>query len=886
MTDHPPAPSNRIIVPAFLGAGLLQATIVLIAQLAGAFPLEAEEAGSPALWLPLRGFVGADPGRGALAATMVLALAWPLEHRLRWAGSVATLGVGGLAAGLTYALLGERMAGSSSLGALPGGPMAFLGATAAGILIARRPGRNHEKGSPDGMGWLGEWAIFGACGLAWLLVTWRTPQGARSVEVIAGVVSALCGALILFALNLYEDLRAPEGLPPRADKDPLAGPPTSRTAPKGLAALTPFQPSVVGLLSEESAALIGAIEAGDGRRAYRLYRRHVAARPEASLAEEYHWRLVRLLMEEGYEEATVDLLKRYLARHPHGRWSTQARFELGLLYAEEAEMRGPAMIYIKEALEAGDAPGPEAFPGTLPEPLEPAQRRRARRALERLSLADLPEGLRAASPAAEPLDTVFDPPDAEEPTPQVKLNEAFSSLGESPDDVGSQPAAAEAASSPAADATDATDTEGFERLGLRGAAPSERDAPDVFGAEIGSKAELPPSIETSDPGSSGNLARTQVQELEDLTPISLEDSPPEPADTAGGATPAGLPAREEGGRPASPVKPSEAGEQSHPPIRLEPLKTEERPEPPWAGARTETAAPEVKPVRLGAAPPPLAFGLSTEDRRRTGREPFDPAQSDAEETETWLRQYARDRRPRYWEEHRYSVILAPARAVAVEAVVGVMSEWLTMSREGVLHGLRRHHGLLATDLSRAEGIELAERLVRAGQDVLLIEHDERLAFGPPLDAWRVELGARRATFWTEGRTLRRKWAGLIALSGGRVKLHPEAPERDVIDLFYTGPGLHLRLWRGTLQIDLGEGSGPVEATHGFRRLAEELALLAPSAIRSRAFTQWLRGGEERPSARFVSLIEYDHYAGWYLMAHYGRYKLMEAPATAGAKAPG
>jgi hypothetical protein len=138
-----------------------------------------------------------------------------------------------------------------------------------------------------------------------------------------------------------------------------------------------------------------------------------------------------------------------------------------------------------------------------------------------------------------------------------------------------------------------------------------------------------------------------------------------------------------------------------------------------------------------------------------------------------------DRELLYDSRHRYAVILPLEQPADIDALVGVMAPWLRLSRLGALHAIKRSQGVLADDLELHAAQRLAGLLAGAGQGAMLVERDERLDFGEPIDALGMKfnpLGARIAS--AEG-AHRRDWVELIGLHAGSVLVDPRARRSSI-----------------------------------------------------------------------------------------------------------
>lgn len=237
---------------------------------------------------------------------------------------------------------------------------------------------------------------------------------------------------------------------------------------------------------------------------------------------------------------------------------------------------------------------------------------------------------------------------------------------------------------------------------------------------------------------------------------------------------------------------------------------------------------------------------------------------------------SKDRTPLYHPDHAYSVVVPPGSAVRVESCVSILGEQLRMSPFGVLHAIKKRHGILASEMGVAEAEHLARRLSEAGQDAMMVEHDARLRFAGPFDAFRMRWDDERARFSIEGRTIERPWKELLAVGCGRVTLGADAAPRSVIDLWFGSPGLRILLWSATL-----ESAEPLVARRGddpksFHELGREIHRRAGEALRTAPFFQWMDRADDPPPAEFAGFVEYEDHGLWYLLAHLGRFKSFPA----------
>ncbi|MBI1784765.1 hypothetical protein HYR69_06435 [Candidatus Sumerlaeota bacterium] len=251
------------------------------------------------------------------------------------------------------------------------------------------------------------------------------------------------------------------------------------------------------------------------------------------------------------------------------------------------------------------------------------------------------------------------------------------------------------------------------------------------------------------------------------------------------------------------------------------------------------------------------------------------AGSNKDQTMVWSRHFVKDRELSLNPDHRYSVIIAPAATVQAREVIEVMRKYLGLNDSGVVYAIKRRHGILASDLTLNESVELAKEFNENGQSVCVIEQDDRLAFGEPSDVMRIKFEEKTAKFYTLDKAVSRKYKDMVGIGCGSAAAQAGSPERDVLDLFFAEPGLHLRIWRNTLMSAPTAFTGKVENVGEFHLLAKHLIKLAPDAIQTQSFIQWVGGTDPKIPVQFSSLIEYDNYTRWYLMAHYGRSKPFE-----------
>ena len=100
--------------------------------------------------------------------------------------------------------------------------------------------------------------------------------------------------------------------------------------------------------------------------------------------------------------------------------------------------------------------------------------------------------------------------------------------------------------------------------------------------------------------------------------------------------------------------------------------------------------------------------------------------------------------------------------------------------------------------------------------------------------------------------------------------------RDLIDVYFSEPAVHLRIWRATLLPSPPIFTSRAENQPEFRALASKLAEHSPYSVRTASFSQWIKSDAVEIPVEFTSLVENDSYARWHLMAHRARMKLFPA----------
>lgn len=888
------------------------------------------------------GFLHFDSLHFIWSVPFLLVLGPSIEKRAGVAALIGVQVVSTIVAATGFALLAS---GDSSTPAAAGGSAGVAGVIGAFCVLL--PGARIRCWAPAG--WMQRRGAGGApsFGVAWAVALfialvagfafWERYEGfgwALAGSHGAGFLAGIVAAAILKKLEIGTAVASTHPDPAPSLQDRLAEQLGDLEPKSGAEPMTDSGGSVFvqrrSSASVESAKLIDTIEAGDAALAAEAYRDYMAENRNATLDLHDQWNLAQLLIAGDEAEDATEALKRLLIRHPYAPCSTQARAELGFLYARDEEAWEQAIAYLAQSLNPRPPEG-EFSPAQVPRPLDADFRLRVLARLVSLGAAEYVEMLDREAPGEDvSLSDAFE--EAKAPGFEGVKGAMVSGLFGSGED--------SAASLPP-DLGDSGEIESAPKV--RGPEPIEKLAPVDFDAfdgddiirEIGA-ADLDEDLDFEESEEEEEKEETKeeiaAETDESLAPINVGIFPQMGEGSAAvGAeiVVGGRSADEESDpdiagstdEPSSPVVKIDqyAKDAGHKPISINwdgkhgigvepPSPRMDRPAPPSPRAEApETEQRPQKEKKSRSRSEEKKRSRRKEDReprkekggetrgeekrkRRSGKEktlprpkekaPIPPsihfAESGKSETAIWLQEYAKDRRPRYRTTHRYSIILAPARRIHTERVIELLREHLGISTEAVIHTLKRHHGILATDLRREDSIALAEEFKDRDQDVMLIEQDERLRFGPVRDVLRLKWEDEGPRFTAHDLSDRRPWRQLIGMSCGRVTDRPDGPRRAAMDLFFASPGLHLRLWRNTLDFtmpNMPEGLGEKAAFH---RLGRKLGERATKAIRSRSFARWIASSNPSPRITFANLIEYDNYNLWYLMAHYGRAKMFEA----------
>ena len=281
----------------------------------------------------------------------------------------------------------------------------------------------------------------------------------------------------------------------------------------------------------------------------------------------------------------------------------------------------------------------------------------------------------------------------------------------------------------------------------------------------------------------------------------------------------------------------------------------------------KTMPPEVvlslKPIRLeeesGGAQAVSMGPIAFED------EPIHFELETSADTQTRAEQL-RDKTP--WPDlhnAKYSIILTPGQPLDVDVVSSILGALLGLGDAAARHALLRRRGILAENLKSTEAGELAARYARQGQSVTLVAQTSLVDFPESQDLLSYQdLGdqVRLATFHD---TFSCAWDQVVCLGAGLVALAPASPDRAVLDMFLAHPRRHLRMWES---IHIFPKQAEPAASVRFRQLAWQISSKARRAIHTRTLDTWLADAQaSHPHHHFSSLIEYQNYLHWHLLAH-------------------
>lgn len=214
----------------------------------------------------------------------------------------------------------------------------------------------------------------------------------------------------------------------------------------------------------------------------------------------------------------------------------------------------------------------------------------------------------------------------------------------------------------------------------------------------------------------------------------------------------------------------------------------------------------------------------------------------------------------------YAVILPPGRPPRMAALVRLFAEVTRLAPREAHQALLHRRGILADNVTREEAERVAGQFAHFGHPVLLAALTERVQYGGGLDLISLRERAGEVHFASVAQAIRAEWRQVVFLAAGQVTIAPGAPPRTVLDLFLAKPRQHLRLWDNTFAY--------ARETPRFREQAIRITEQARRAIHTRSLDRWLRDPSE-PLRQFATMLEYEHYLRWHLLAHLAPSKLVK-----------
>jgi membrane associated rhomboid family serine protease len=216
-------------------------------------------------------------------------------------------------------------------------------------------------------------------------------------------------------------------------------------------------------------------------------------------------------------------------------------------------------------------------------------------------------------------------------------------------------------------------------------------------------------------------------------------------------------------------------------------------------------------------------------------------------------------------DRKYTLLLAPGTQADLDYLTLSLSPVYGLSVDGMKHALLRRRGILAGDLAADQARKLATDLAAHGQTAQLVPQDRRLDFGPTLDVMQLHDRGWTVRVSHEQGSEDHDWMRVILLGCGWVGPEPNAACRLVIDMFVRDPNRHFRIWENTCVL-------PPEAPLGDRRrrffwLMARLIRKAEGAVLTRTLHTLAKNKHDETTAQFGSLIEYDNYLRWHVLAH-------------------
>jgi hypothetical protein len=286
---------------------------------------------------------------------------------------------------------------------------------------------------------------------------------------------------------------------------------------------------------------------------------------------------------------------------------------------------------------------------------------------------------------------------------------------------------------------------------------------------------------------------------------------------------------------------------------------------------------EAQPVNsareeVSLAPEPIRLELESSADEFLKKEPLDfedePFHFELESSaDTQSRaEQLRDKTP--WPDlcqAKYSVILAPGQSLNVQASASILGDLLGLGEAAAKHAFLRRRGILAENLESNEAGELAARFARHGQSVTLVAQTPMVDFPEARDLLSYQDLGDQVQLATFDETFYCAWNEVVCLGTGLVTLTPSSPVRAVLDMFLANPRRHLRMWES---IHVFPKLAEPVASARFRQLAWQISSKAKRAIHTRTLDTWLVDAQAtHPHHHFASLIEYQNYLRWHLLAH-------------------
>ena len=216
-------------------------------------------------------------------------------------------------------------------------------------------------------------------------------------------------------------------------------------------------------------------------------------------------------------------------------------------------------------------------------------------------------------------------------------------------------------------------------------------------------------------------------------------------------------------------------------------------------------------------------------------------------------------------EGRYAILLAPRCRASLGQIAELLVPFDPRPPEEIRQSLSHRNGILAEQLDQTEARRLSRRFARHQLPVMVVDERPVQAFAEPVEvrAWHPRPEA--ACFSTDRECLETTWSHAVAISAAMVTLEPMTPMRAVLDLFFTDPPLHVRIWANNFIYP------PMLAGHGeqqFLELGRALSASGGHLIATGSFRRWIRSGRARPDRCFSSRVEYDDYNRYYLLAYH------------------